>query len=162
VNDHTDPARGEGIVRLAQRGTAVLLITSLAGIGWGTGGVVHAVASGLAFVTGTVCLVWAYAVGVSRSRTDLVSVPGLFLLAGDVAPAATRQRLRVALLVEVLAVVTAASVRPYTEVAFGVLAPTFALGLMALWGARHGDFPARPAKQLPRQPDGHGGECADG
>jgi hypothetical protein len=35
-------------------------------------------------------------------------------------------------------------VRPYTEVAFGILAPMFGLGLMAMWGGRHGVFAARP------------------
>jgi hypothetical protein len=50
--------------------------------------------------------------------------------------------------VQVVVVVAAASIRPFTEVAFGILAPMYGLGLMALWGARHGAFPPRP----PRQP----------
>ncbi len=32
---------------------------------------------------------------------------------------------------------------PYTAVAFGVLAPMLGLGLIGLWGARYGTFPAR-------------------
>ena len=99
------------------------------------------------FVVGTGALLWAYALGVSRSRTDLITVPGLFFLSGDVAPEATRRPLRVAVAVEVVAVVAAASIRPYTEVAFGILAPMFGLGLMGMWGGRYGVFPPRPPKQ---------------
>ena len=47
---------------------------------------------------------------------------------------------------QVLAVVVAASIRPFTEVAFGILAPMFGLGMMALWGGRYGDFPERPPR----------------
>jgi hypothetical protein len=36
--------------------------------------------------------------------------------------------------------------RPYTEVAFGILAPMFGLGLMGVWGGRYGDFPERPRR----------------
>ena len=42
--------------------------------------------------------------------------------------------------------VAAASIRPYTEVAFGILAPMFGLGLMGVWGGRYGEFPPRPPK----------------
>jgi hypothetical protein len=45
--------------------------------------------------------------------------------------------------VQVVAVVAAASIRPYTEVAFGILAPMFGLGLMGLWAGRYGTFPPR-------------------
>jgi hypothetical protein len=33
--------------------------------------------------------------------------------------------------------------RPYSMLAFGVLAPTLVIGLLALWGAKHGKFPSR-------------------
>ena len=42
--------------------------------------------------------------------------------------------------------VAAASIRPYSEVAFGILAPMFGLGLMGVWGGRYGDVPAPPAQ----------------
>jgi hypothetical protein len=96
------------------------------------------------FLVGTGAMLWAYGLGVSRSRTELISVAGLFFLTGDVAPAKIRRTLQLAIAVEVVAVVVAASVHPYTEVAFGVLAPMYGLGLMGLWGGRHGEFPPRP------------------
>ena len=40
--------------------------------------------------------------------------------------------------------VVAAATRPFTSVAFAVLAPLWGLGLAGLWAARYGTFPARP------------------
>jgi hypothetical protein len=48
--------------------------------------------------------------------------------------------------------VAAASIRPYTAVAFAVLAPMLGLGAMAMWGARHGTF-------FPRDDDRRGGDA---
>jgi hypothetical protein len=141
---------GRGIVNLAFMGTGAVVATSVAAaVLPDTFGVVHAVLSLVLFAIGTGSLLWAYALGVSRSRTDVITVPGLFFLAGDAAPSSTRRHLRIAVAVEVIAVVGAASIRPYTEVAFGVLAPMFGLGLMGVWGGRHGVFPPRPPKQVP-------------
>ena len=49
--------------------------------------------SGVLFVVGTGALLWAYALGVSRSRTELINVPGLFLLARPTAPEPIRRAL---------------------------------------------------------------------
>lgn len=143
-----DPVPGAGLVNFAFAGTGLLVGTSIAGaVAPDTFGIVHAVLSCVLFAVGTGGLLWGYALGVSRSRVDLVSIGGLFFLAGDTAPAQVRRPFRVALAVEIVAVVAAASVRPYTEVAFGVLAPMFAMGLMGTWGGRYGEFPERPAPE---------------
>jgi hypothetical protein len=147
----TDPdggrEQGAGLVNATFVGTGALVVTSMgAAADPDTFGAVHAGLSIALFVVGTGAMLWAYALGVSRSRTDLVTVPGLFFLAGDVAPRDTRRALRIATAVEVVAVVAAASIRPYSEVAFGILAPMFGLGMMGVWGGRHGVFPARPPK----------------
>lgn len=140
-----DPIPGAGLVNLTFVGTGLLVGTSAAAAAApDTFGRAHAVVSCILFALGTGGFLWAYALGVSRSRDVLVNIPGLFFLAGDAAPAEVRRPLRVALAVEVVAVVTAALIRPYTEVAFGVLAPMFAMGLMGAWGGRHGHFPSRP------------------
>jgi hypothetical protein len=139
---------GTRLVRLDAIGTGVLAVTSAAAaVAPDTFTLVDAALAGVLFLVGTGTLLWAYAIGISRSRTELVDIPGLFLLSGPVAPAPTRRTFRVVLAVQVVAVVVAASVRPFTEVAFGILAPMYGLGLMALWGARHGSFPARPARE---------------
>lgn len=146
-DEREQAAPGTGLLNLTFVGTGLLVGTSAAGAtAPDTFGLPHAVLSCILFAVGTGGLLWAYALGVSRSRTDAVSIAGLFFLGGDSAPADIRRPFRIALAVEVVAVVVAASIRPYTEVAFGVLAPMFALGLMATWGARHGAFPPRMAK----------------
>ena len=95
------------------------------------------------FAIGVVAFLWAYGIAIARSRTDRLSIAGLYFLAGDVAPVDVRIRLRLALAVQIVVAIVSASIRPYTSVAFGVLVPMFGLGLMGLWGARHGRFPAR-------------------
>jgi hypothetical protein len=142
-----DEDRGSGLVNVVFLGTGALVATSVAAAAApDTFGTVHAALSIGLFVLGTAAMLWAYALGVARSRLEIITIPGLFFLAGDVAPPATRRALRIASAVEVVAVVAAASVRPYTEVAFGILAPMFGLGLMGVWGGRHGAFPPRPLK----------------
>ena len=47
---------------------------------------------------------------------------------------------------EVVVALATASARPFTSLAFGILAPVFALGLAGLWGARFGTFGPRSAK----------------
>ena len=138
------PTPGAGLVNLTFVGTGLLVGTSIAGAAAPDRfGLAHAILSCILFAIGTGGFLWAYALGVSRSRIDAVNIPGLFFLAGDVAPVDVRRPFRVALAVEVVVVVAAALIRPYTEVAFGVLAPMFAMGLMGAWGGRHGRFPVR-------------------
>ncbi len=52
-----------------------------------------------------------------------------------------QRRLLGALGVQCVVVVAAAVAQPFTAVAFGVLAPMLGLGLIGLWGARHGTLP---------------------
>ncbi|MEO7428599.1 MAG: hypothetical protein ABIY48_04360, partial [Acidimicrobiales bacterium] len=150
------PEPGAGLVNLAFVGTGLLVGTSVgAALLPDAFGLLHAVLSGVLFAVGTGAFLWAYALGVSRSRVDLVTISGLFFLAGETAPASVRRPLRVAVALEVVAVLVAAGVRPYTEAAFGILAPMFAMGLMGVWGGRHGSFPPRPptSSRLPRAAD---------
>ncbi len=149
ADDLDRSAPGAGLLNLTFVGTGLLVGTSLAGaVAPETFGLVHAVLACVLFAIGTGGFLWAYALGVSRSRSESVSIPGLFFLSGDVAPDDIRRPFRVALAVEIVVVVAAAVARPYTEVAFGVLAPVFAMGLMGAWAGRHGTFPPRP----PREP----------
>jgi hypothetical protein len=149
VAEERDPIPGAGLVNLTFVGTGLLVVSSIAGAAAPDRfGLAHAVVSCILFTVGTGGLLWAYALGVSRSRVDAVSLPGLFFLAGDAAPAEVRRPFRVALAVEVVVVVAAALIRPYTEVAFGVLAPMYAMGLMGAWGGRYGRFPLRAAKGM--------------
>ena len=98
-----------------------------------------AIVAGICFGVGVVAFLWGYANGVVRSprRTDHPRRAVLPLAHG---PEVVRFRMRVAFAVQVAVAVVVAAIRPYTSVAFIVLAPMLGLGLMAAWGARHGTF----------------------
>lgn len=144
VADRSVP-EGAGTLRALEVGTATLVVTSVSAVALDALGVLHAVVSALLFGVGVVSFLAAFLSGLVRSRTEAVTLSGLFFLSGDSAPVSVRRRFQLALAIEVVAVVVAASVRPYSEVAFGILAPMYALGLAARWGARHGTFGPRSA-----------------
>jgi hypothetical protein len=90
------------------------------------------------FVVGCVAFLAAFVIAASRSRDEVVTLPGVFLLAD--APTGVRRSFFAAFGVEVVVAFAAAGVRPFTPLAFGILAPMFGLGMGGLWAARHGSF----------------------
>ena len=115
----------------------------------------------VAFAGGCVVYLLAYATAVSRSRTDAIGLGALFFLTDEAAPPAVRRSFWLWTAIQAVAGLAAAAVRPFTPVAFGVLAPIVGLALMGLWGARYGSFPARDAPSMRKgarmeQNDGHG------
>ena len=87
--------------------------------------------------------VWAYALVAAARRTargDDISVASLFLLRRP-APRSVRRHLLGALGVCLATSAVTAEANP-----FGVLVPMLPLGLAGLWGARHGTYPARQAR----------------
>jgi hypothetical protein len=134
---------GGGIVNASWAGTGIFLATTaLATIDPdGLSGPGVAVDLGL-FAIGCAAFLWAYAVAVSRSRTDAIGIGGLYFLQGS-APRSVKYRLLVPLGIQVVAAIASSSIRPYTAVAFSILVPIFGLGLAGLWGARYGHFEAR-------------------
>jgi len=141
--DPPDAPAGAGLVLADFVGTAALLVACGAGIAApdDAGGFTTAVSVAL-FAVGVGLFLWGYATGVVRSREEQITLAGLFFLSGT-APAVVRFRLRLAFAVQVVLAVAAASIRPYTAVAFAVLAPMLGLGAMAAWAARHGTFAPR-------------------
>jgi hypothetical protein len=149
------PAAGGRILQLAYAGTALFIVTAIAGTVFD--GFPRNVAATVAFVlfgVGIVTFFGAYAKAVSRSRFDNISVAGLYLMLGST-PRPIQLRLLGCLALQiVVAVVTAlatASERPFTPLAFGLLVPMFGLACCGLWAAAHGVFPARqdPRASLP-------------
>ncbi|CAN5183122.1 hypothetical protein BH18ACT4_BH18ACT4_10820 [soil metagenome] len=141
---------GAGIVNLAWAGTGVFAAAAAAGAADpDTFAVATAVVSCVLFAVGCAVFLWAYALAVGRSRSDSIGIGGLYFLAGDTAPRPVRTRLMIALAVQVVVAVAAASLRPFTPIAFGILVPMFGLGLAGLWGARHGEFPSNVATGRP-------------
>ena len=90
------------------------------------------------FAVSLVVWVWAFAVAVARSaQGDDIAVGSLFLFEGRV-PRRARRHLFGSVGLSLVITAVAASSNP-----FAVLVPMLSLGLVGLWGARHGDFPRR-------------------
>lgn len=134
-------APGGPTLRLLTGATAVFAVATAAAVVWdGPVRVAAAVVDVALFVVGAVLFLVAFVVAASRSRTEAITLGGTFLLAGS-APAVVRRRFFALLGIQVAIGLLGASVRPYTAVAFAVLAPMSAFGAMAWWGARHGAAP---------------------
>ena len=138
---------GRRIVEASWAGTIVFTVTAV--LAAATLGSVRYVAVGVAFVLfglGCVAFFWGYWLAVQRSRTDEIGIGGLFFLAGkDTAPARVKLLLLGSLGIQVVVAFVTAAARPYTTLAFGMLAPVFGLGCVGLWAARYGHFGPRVA-----------------
>jgi hypothetical protein len=145
VDEPADPVNdGAGIVNLAWAGTGAFAVTAIVATILDRDAFTY-VAVGVAlalFAVGCGAFLWAYALAVARSREELIGIGGLYFLAGT-APKVVAFRLRLVLAIEVVIALATSAIRPYTSVAFGILVPMFGLGLMGLWGARHGTFAPR-------------------
>jgi hypothetical protein len=97
------------------------------------------------FALGVLAFVRTLLSAAQRSRTEELSVAGIWFLAGS-APKDIRVWLLGSLGAQLVLAFTAASLRPYTAVAFGVLVPMFGLGLTGLWAVRSGTFPPRTGR----------------
>ena len=107
---------------------------------------VAATVAAVLFVIGTAAFLVALVRAAQRSRQDELSVGGIFFLQGS-APPAVRRRLLGAWAVQIVTAFAGAGLRPFTALAFGVLAPVYGIGLAGLWGATHGQYGRR--RQVP-------------
>ena len=101
-----------------------------------------ALVSGALFIGGCLAFAWGFLVAIERSRTEEIELSSLFFLK-ESAPAKVRQALLGLMTAQVVVAIVTASVRPFTSLAFGVLAPVWGLGIITLWSGRHGVFPAK-------------------
>ena len=132
------------IVQASWIGTTAFVATAALGVAVeDTRPVAAAVALAL-FAAGTVVFLIALVRMGQRSREDELSIGGVFLLQGS-APSLVRRHLLGAWTVQIVAAFAAAGIRPFTALAFGVLAPVYGIGLAGLWGATHGQFSPRRA-----------------
>lgn len=103
------------------------------------------------FAVGVVTFILGYFAAVGRSRSEEISVAGVFLLAGAVADRGVRAVMWTCLTAQVTVGLAGAILRSSTDgrpgsvLAFGVLVPMLGLGLNGWWASRHGAFPPRPA-----------------
>jgi hypothetical protein len=142
---NADLARGRGIIVASWVGDVLFAVTAIpVALGVDAFDDPSVVVALLLFFASLV--VWCWALGLAAVRTtrgDDVQVWSLFLLEGRV-PARVRWHLYGAFVVCLAITVGTASANP-----FGVLVPMFPLGLVGLWGARHGVYP--PRKTVPRR-----------
>ncbi len=139
-----DASAGGRIITASLGGTALLVVTSVpAAIAPHPFEVAALVVAVALFVGGLVAFAAAYLIAIGRSRTDAVSLIGVFGLV-DSAPRAVQVRLLGSFLAEVAIALATAGTRLYSSLSFGILAVMWGLGTMGLWGARHGAFPPRP------------------
>ena len=141
------PAEGTGrwVVQVAWAGVVVQALAAAVAVATVAGRGPHVVVCTLLLLGGLVAISLAFVRAVSRSRAELVDVAGLFLLLGS-APRRTRRWLWGAVAAQTALGVATAAARPYTSLAFGVLAPLWAYGLTVLWNATYGAFPPRPRR----------------
>jgi hypothetical protein len=147
-----DPGAGDVVIRADLAGTLVFGLTAAAaGIFFTTfwQWVAAVTALGL-FAVGVFAFLWSYYNAVQRSRTEVISVSGLYLLLGPPTPAGVRRTMLLTLLLQLtIALVTSFARsrgpdgRPGTSLALGFLVPMLGFGLNGLWAAYHGDFPTR-------------------
>jgi hypothetical protein len=147
-----DPGAGRRIVAASWLGTALLVVTSVAGAVHPHPLDVPALVVALAlFFGGIVAFFAAYVVAIGRSRESDIGIAAVFGLAGS-APRAVQLRLYGSLAVAIAASVSTAGARLHSVLAFGILANMWELGMIGLWGARHGAFPPRrPAPERRRR-----------
>jgi hypothetical protein len=132
----------DSLVRATWSGTAVFAVTAVLAVGVeGLRPLAGGVAVAL-FVAGTVAFLVALFRAAGRSRTETLSVAGIFFLQGS-APAEVRRQMLLSLTVQVVVALVTAGLRPYTSLAFGILAPTYGLGVAGLWGATKGAYAPR-------------------
>lgn len=134
---------GGGIVWASLVGTGLFTVLAVLGAVWpDVFGPAFLVVSLVEFLVGTVVFVLAFLRAVDRSRTEAIGIGGLFFAAGS-APPRVQRALIGSLVVQTLVAVVVGSVRLYSVMAFGILAPMWSLAFTGLWVAAYGTFPQR-------------------
>lgn len=131
---------GQRIIRSSWIGNVVFAVTAIpAALGVDAFDPIAAITALALFAVSLGVWVWAFAIAVARSsRGDNIVVGNLFLFEGQ-APKGVRAQLFSSVGVCLVITAVTASADP-----FGVLVPMLPVGLIGLWGARHGVFPPRP------------------
>lgn len=140
------------IVRLEIIGTAVFVITATLAAAFFTTALqwVGGITAMALFAAGVFCFLWSYLHAVQRSRTDEISVVGLYFLGGSSTPTAVKRPMLAMLALQVATATATTFARldgpdgkPGSSLAVGFLVPMFGFGLNGLWAAFHGTFPSR-------------------
>jgi hypothetical protein len=133
------------MIRASWIGTALFTITAIGDVLTPAFKILAFVIAVALFVVGTGIFLGALVIAAGRSREQEVGMGGLFFLQGS-ADRRVQLHLLGSLAVQVAVALATAAARPYTSLAFGILAPVYGLGLAGLWGARYGKFAPRVAR----------------
>lgn len=157
---------GARLIVASAAGTALFTVTAVVAaiVGGWTLWPAFVVAVAL-FLTGCGLFVAAYATAVARSRSAEMGIGGLFFLAGaGTAPAHVKRWLLGCFAIQVVVALGTAVARPFSTLAFGVLAPLFGVAAQGLWAARYGRFGARvvPTPRARRPVARDGGTVGEG
>ena len=138
--DQVDP-KAVLTVRVAWVVTALFALTQVLAIiaPRGVLGLVAVVWSLILFALGSIGFAYGFVVAAGRSRDDQVTMAGVIWLS-NAAPPPVARALRGALVAQIAIALATAAIRPFSAVAFGILAPTFGLACLTFFGARHGTF----------------------
>jgi hypothetical protein len=131
------------VVRRAVWGTVAFAFVAAIGAAAGDGVTLFVVVFDLIlFGLGCLAFLRTFFTAAERSRTEELSVAGIWFLVG--APRPIRFWLLGTFVVQLVVALVTAGIRPEPG-AFGVLVPVYGLGLCGLWAVRSGSFPPRPA-----------------
>lgn len=132
---------GRGIIVSDVLGTVALVaVTAVAAATDGDGAALaNLVVSGVLFLGGCGAFAVGFVLAATRSRHEIIDLAGLFYLTAS-APAPVRRAMLGCWFAQIgIVIVTVTSIDP----PFGVMAPVWGVGLITVWTARHGTFPAR-------------------
>ena len=134
---------GKSLLRLAWQSTLLLAVVAAFGLMAPESSRLFVVTASLTmFVLGLFLFVFGLMYGLRRSRVETVTVTGLFLLQNS-APRSIQRQFAWSTIAQLVVAFTAAALKPYTDIAFVILAPMLPVGSAALWSAQHGFFPER-------------------
>ena len=134
---------GKSLLRLAWQSTLLLAVVAAFGLMAPESSHLFVVTASLTmFVLGLFLFVFGLMYGLRRSRVETVTVTGLFLLQNS-APRSIQRQFAWSTIAQLVVAFTAAALKPYTDIAFVILAPMLPVGSAALWSAQHGFFPER-------------------
>lgn len=142
---------GRPILVVDAVGTAALVLAVLVASLWSTSTteLAYLAVSLVLFFGGSLAFVVGFLTAVGRSRTEVVDMAGLFYLTGT-APRVVRRAMLGLWFLQIAVVAASLATAP----AFGVVAVLWGIGLLPLWGARHGEFRPRPASGAPGRRSG--------
>jgi hypothetical protein len=161
-----DGVDGRRVLSFAWASTVAFALTAIAAAIWPTKflEIVALIVALVAFAIGLILFLAAYFRAIGRSRYEQISVVGVYLLMGGVAPQPVRRSLLGALALQIVVALSTASARPYSSLAFGVLVPLLGVALCGWWSAAHGVFPERvePARRRAGDDEDTGEDVEEG